>query len=116
MQNNTANIKQANNYLNKYKSYIDTLDADKSVEGSLANLQYKSEVENGEYDKTLNNISETSKIIMTYELVTILLIVGAGLAGTSEVTKNKLVAYPGFAVGGAGVITLLLFLFTGTTV
>jgi hypothetical protein len=35
---------------------------------------------------------------MTYELVTILLIVGAGLAGTSEVTKNKLVAYPGFAV------------------
>jgi hypothetical protein len=52
MQNNTANIKQANNYLNKYKSYIDTLHADKSVEGSLANLQYKSEVENGEYDKT----------------------------------------------------------------
>src|ERR671932_223133 len=114
MQNNTANIKPANNYLNKYKSYIDTLHADKSVEGSLANLQYKSEVENSEYDKTLNNISETSKIIMTYELVTILLIVGAGLAGTSEVTKNKLVAYPGFAVGGLGIIILLLFLFTGT--
>ena len=116
LQNNTTDIKPANNYLNKYKSYIDTLHADKSVEGSLANLQYKSEVEEGEYDKTLNNISETSKIIMTYELVTILLIVGAGLAGTSEVTKNKLVAYPGFAVGGAGIIILLLFLLTGTTV
>ena len=116
LQNNTTDIKPANNYLNKYKSYIDTLHADKSVEGSLANLQYKSEVEEGEYDKTLNNISETSKIIMTYELVTILLIVGAGLAGTSEVTKNKLVAYPGFAVGGTGIIILLLFLFTGTTV
>ena len=64
----------------------------------------------------MNNISDTSKIIMTYELVTILLIVGAGLAGTSEVIKNKLVAYPGFAVGGAGVIILLLFSFTGTTV
>ena len=116
LQNNTTGIKPANNYLKKYKSYIDTLHADKSVEGSLANLQYKSEVENSEYDKTLNNISETSKIIMTYELVTILLIVGAGLAGTSEVTKNKLIAYAGFAVGGSGVIILSLFLFTGTTV
>jgi hypothetical protein len=113
--NNSIHNKQANNYLNKYRSYIDTLHADKSVEGSLANLQYKAEIEEGEYDKTLNNISETSKIIMTYELVTILLIIGAGLAGTSEVTKNKLVAYPGFAVGGVGII-LLLFLFTGTTV
>jgi hypothetical protein len=112
----TTTQKQANDYLNKYKSYLDTLHADKSVEGSLANLQYKSEVENSEYDNTLNNISETSKIITTYELVTILLIVGAGLAGTSEVTKNKLVAYPGFAVGGGGIIILLLFILTGTTV
>jgi high-affinity K+ transport system ATPase subunit B len=55
-------------------------------------------------------------VIMTYELVTILLIVGAGLAGMSEVTKNKLVAYPGFAVGGTGTITVLLLLFIGTTV
>ena len=53
---------------------------------------------------------------MTYELVTILLIVGAGLAGTSEVTKNKLGAYLGFAVGGAGIIILLLLLFIGVTV
>jgi hypothetical protein len=53
---------------------------------------------------------------MTYELVAILLIVGAGLAGPSEVTKNKLIAYPGFITGGAGIIILLLFLFTGTTV
>jgi hypothetical protein len=70
----------------------------------------------GEYEKTLNNISETSKIIMTHELATILLIVGAGLAGTSEFTKNKLVAYPGFVIGSAGIIILLLFLFSGTTV
>jgi hypothetical protein len=112
----TTTQKQANDYLHKYRSYIDTLHADKSVEGSLANLQYKEQIERNEYEKTLSNISETSKIIMTYELVTILLIVGAGLAGTSEVTKNKLVAYPGFAVGGAGIIILLLFLFTGKTV
>jgi hypothetical protein len=106
----------ANNYLHKYRSYIDTLHADKSVEGSLANLKNKEQIERGEYEKTLNDISETSKVIMTYELVTILLIVGAGLAGTSEVTKNKLVGYPGFAVGGAGIIILLLFLFTGVIV
>jgi hypothetical protein len=117
LQNTTTTQKQAaNNYLHKYITYIDTLHADKSVEGSLANLQYKEQIEQSEYEKTLNNISETSKIIMTYELVTILLIVGAGLAGTSEVTKNKLVAYPGFAVGGAGIIILLLFLFTDVAV
>ncbi|MFL6378863.1 MAG: hypothetical protein ACJ72R_15565, partial [Nitrososphaeraceae archaeon] len=86
-----ATHKQANNYLHKYRSYLDTLHADKSVEGSLANLRYKEEMERSAYEKTLNNISDTSKIITTYELVSILLIVGAGLAGTSEVTKNKLV-------------------------
>jgi len=112
----TAQKQAADNYLHKYRTYIDTLHADKSVEGSLANLKNKEEIEKSEYEKTLNNISETSKVIMMYELVTVLLIVGAGLAGTSEVTKNKLVAYPGFAVGGAGIIILLLFLFTGVTV
>ncbi|HYZ51465.1 MAG TPA: DUF4337 family protein [Nitrososphaeraceae archaeon] len=115
--NTLATQKQAaNNYLQKYRAYIDTLHADKSVEGSLANLKIKEQSEQNEYEKTLNNIFQTSKIIMTYELVTILLIVGAGLAGTSEVTKNKLVAYPGFAVGGAGIIILLLFLFAGGTI
>lgn len=122
LQNNNSGTsyttvqKQANNYLHTYQSHIDTLHTDKSVEGSLANLRYNAELEESEYDKTLDNISETSKIIMTYELVTILLIVGAGLAGTSEVTKNKLVAFPGFAVGGTGIMILLLFLFTGVSV
>ena len=117
LQSTTATQKQAaNNYMHKYRTYIDTLHADKAVEGSLANLKNKEQSEQNEYEQTLNDISETSKIIMTYELVTILLIVGAGLAGTSEVTKNKLVAYPGFAVGGAGIIILLLFLFAGGTI
>jgi hypothetical protein len=114
--NNNSTSDAANNYLHKYRSYIDTLHADKSVEGSLANLKNKEEIEKSEYEKTLNNISGISKIITTYELVTVLLIIGAGLAGTSEVTKNKLVAYPGFAVGGVGIILLLLSLFTGTSV
>jgi len=121
LQNNylsTSNAahKQGNYYLHKYRSYIDTLNTDKSVEGSLANLQYKAELENSAYEKSLSNISQTSKIITTYELITILLIVGAGLCGTSEVAKNKMIGYPGFVVGGAGVIILLLVLFTGATV
>jgi hypothetical protein len=116
LHNNNSTSDAANNYLHKYRSYIGTLHADKSVEGSLANLKNKEEIEKSEYEKTLNNISGTSKIITTHELVTVLLIIGAGLAGTSEVTKNKLVGYPGFAVGGVGIILLLLFLFTGTSV
>ena len=53
----TTTQKQANNYLHKYRSYIeyrsyiDTLHADKSVEGSLANLQYKEQIEESEYEK-----------------------------------------------------------------
>jgi hypothetical protein len=113
LSTSNATHKQAIYYLHKYKSYIHTLHADKSVEGSLSNLRYKAEIENSAYEKSLNNISETSKIITTYELITILLIIGAGLAGISEIAKNKLIGYPGFAVGGAGVIILLLFLFMG---
>jgi hypothetical protein len=109
LSTSNATHKQAIYYLHKYRSYIDTLHADKSVEGSLSNLLYKAEIENTAYEKSLNNISETSKIITTYELITILLIIGAGLAGISEIAKNKLIGYPGFAVGGAGVIILLLF-------
>lgn len=112
LQNNNAIHNQANYYLHKNRSYIDTLHADKSVECSLANLQHKAEVETSAYEKSLNNISEASKIITTYELITILLIIGAGLAGISEIAKNKLIGYPGFAVGSAGVI--ILFLFTGS--
>ena len=46
LQNNNLSIldaahRQGNYYLHKYKSYIDTLHADKSVEDSLANLRYK---------------------------------------------------------------------------
>jgi hypothetical protein len=117
--NNTSDAiaqKQANDYMHKYRSEINALHASKSVEGSYANLKHKEQTEESEYEKILNDISETSKIIMTYELVAVLLIVGAGLAATSEVTKNKMVAYPGFAVGGAGIAILLLFLVTGATV
>jgi hypothetical protein len=62
LQNNNAIHNQANYYLHKYKLYVDTLHADKSVEVSLANLQHKVEVKNSAYKKSLFNISEASKI------------------------------------------------------
>jgi hypothetical protein len=123
LQNNNNNFstsdvthQKANFFLHKYRSYIDTLHANRSVEGSLANLRYKVEAENSAYEKSLGNISKTSKIITTYELVTVLLIVGAGLGGISEIAKNKMIGYAGLAIGGVGVIILLLFLFIGVTV
>ena len=54
------------------------------------------------------DISAISKLIGMYEFVTILLIIGAGLGGISEIAKNKLIGYPAFAVGGIGIILLLV--------
>jgi hypothetical protein len=110
-----ANKESIYNPLTKYKSYISVLHANRSVEGSLANLRYKAEVENSTYEKSLVTISETSKFITIYELVTILLIIGAGLCGISEIAKNKILGYPGFAVGGVGVIILVLVIFHPST-
>src|SRR5215469_1630241 len=91
-----------------YKSYINTLHADKSVEGSLANLKFNEVIENSAYEGSLIKISDISKFIMIYELITVLLIIGAGLCGISEIAKNKVLGYPGVIIGSIGVIILLL--------
>ena len=107
--NNSALHKQfISNPITKYESYIGKLHADRSVVGSLANLKYNAEAENSTYEKSLITISETSKFITIYELITILLIIGAGLCGISEIAKNKFLGYPGFVIGSVGVIILLL--------
>lgn len=118
VNNSAANKKTIYNPLTRYESEVlhgGMLHAERSVEGSLANLRYNAEVENSTYEKSLITISETSKFITIYELVTILLIIGAGLCGISEIAKNKLLAYPGFAVGGVGVTILLLVIFEPST-
>jgi hypothetical protein len=107
--NNSALHKQfISNPITKYESYIGKLHADRSVVGSLANLKYNAEAENSTYEKSLITISETSKFITIYELITISLIIGAGLCGISEIAKNKFLGYPGFVIGIVGVIILLL--------
>jgi hypothetical protein len=107
--NNSALHKQfIPNPITKYASYIGKLHAERSVVGSLANLKYNAEAENSTYEKSLITISETSKFITIYELITISLIIGAGLCGISEIAKNKFLGYPGFVIGSVGVIILLL--------
>jgi hypothetical protein len=42
--------------------------------------------------KSLLDISENSKFITIYEFITILLTIGTGLGGLSEIAKNKVLA------------------------
>jgi hypothetical protein len=100
----------------KHQSYIDTLHADKTVDGSLANLKYNAENEQKVYEESLIDLSEISKSITIYELITILLIIGTGLGGLSEIAKNKVLGYSGFVVGGIGVLVLILVIFLPSTI
>ena len=61
-------------------------------------------------------VSQYSKSIEAYDFVTILLIIGIGLGGISEIAKNKLLGYVGLVVGGLGVVVLLLISFVPATV
>ena len=112
----TANKQPIYYSLTKYKSYINMLHANKSVKGSLANLKYNEEIENSTYERSLSKISEISKIITIYEFITVLLIIGAGICGISEIAKNKLLGYAGLVIGGFGVIILLLTLSVPSTI
>ena len=101
--------------LSKYQSYLSKLHADKSVTDSIANLGDKAQTEQLLYEQSLIISSQNSKFIETYDLATILLIIGAGLGGISEIAKNKLLGYPSLVVGGLGVIVLLLTTFMPST-
>jgi hypothetical protein len=93
----------------KYQSLLNKLHASKSVNDSIANLYEKASLEEKIYNESLNASSVISKTIETYDMITILLIIGAGLTGLAEIAKNKLLAYAGFGIGGLG-ITILLFI------
>jgi Domain of unknown function (DUF4337) len=109
--NNITNSARLIQNLDDYKSHVNLLDADKQTVGSLLNLKNNAEIENNLFLQALKNISSISKIIGIYELVTILLIIGAGLGGMAEIARNKLLGYPAFVVGGIGVIILFIVTF-----
>jgi Domain of unknown function (DUF4337) len=110
--NTSKNIGQFIQNLDNYKSHLKLLEADEKTVGSLLNLKNNADTENNEFLKALRNISDVSKIIEAYELVTILLVIGAGLGGMSEIASNKLLGYPAFIVGGVGVIILFIVTFS----
>jgi uncharacterized protein DUF4337 len=93
--------------LSKYQSLLNKLHASKSVNDSIANLNEKASSEEKLYNKSLIAFSDASKTIETYDMITILLIIGAGLTGLAEIAKNKLLAYAGFGIGGLGIAILI---------
>lgn len=74
-------------------------------------FEIKRKLEQKLYEQSLVASSQNSKFVEAYDFVTILLIIGAGLGGISEIAKNKLLGYPSLIVGGSGVIVLLLTTF-----
>jgi hypothetical protein len=110
--NTSKNVGQFIQNLDNYKSHLKLLEADEKTVGSLLNLKNNADTENNEFLKAFRNISDVSKIIGAYELVTILLVIGAGLGGMSEIARNKLLGYPAFIVGGIGVIILFIVTFS----
>ena len=109
------NIAEIENNFAMYKSHIDILEGSQTANGSLLNLKYKAESEYDRFLQSQNDISAISKSIGIYELITIFLIIAAGLGGVSEIARNKLLGYPAFIIGGVGVIVLFMITFMPST-
>lgn len=93
--------------ISKYNSLLDKLHANASVVDSIAYLSNKASLEEKFYNSTLFDFSKISDTIETFDMITILLIIGGGLTGIAEISKNKVLAYSGFGVGGLGLLMLI---------
>lgn len=110
--NNTQkNVTDLENNLAMYKSHLEHLKEGVTANGSFLNLKYQSESEYESFLQSADHISDISKKIGIYELITVLLIIAAGLGGVSEIARNKLLGYPAFIIGGIGVILLFVITF-----
>ncbi|MGB5091623.1 MAG: hypothetical protein WBN72_11830 [Nitrososphaeraceae archaeon] len=109
------NVAKIENNLAIYKSHLDNLEGSETANGSLLNLKYKAKSEYDRFLQSVDEISDISKRIGIYELITILLIIAAGLGGVSEIARNKLLGYPAFIIGGVGVIVLFMITFVPST-
>ena len=110
--NNTQkNVTELESNLSVYKSHLEHLKEGITANGSFLNLKYKAESEYESFLQSSDHISYITKIIGIYELITVLLIIGAGLGGVSEIARNKMLGYPAFIIGGIGVILLFVITF-----
>ena len=105
------NITEIENNFANYKAHLENLEGSIMVNGSLLNLKQKAESEHDSFLQNAEHISDISKEIAMYELMTILLIIAAGLGGVSEISRNKLLGYPAFIIGAVGVILLFMITF-----
>ena len=105
------NVTEIENNFAMYESHLENLEGSVTVNGSLLNLKHKAESEYDSFLQTVDHISDISKKIGMYELITILLIIGVGLGGVSEISRNKLLGYPAFLIGAVGVIILFMITF-----
>ena len=114
--NNTQkNVTDLENNLAIYKSHLEHLNEGVTANGSFLNLKHQAESEYVSFIQSADHISDISKKIGIYELITVLLIIAAGLGGVSEIARNKLLGYPAFVIGGIGVILLLVISFFPST-
>lgn len=97
-----------NQTISKYQSLLNDLYKNKLVKDSLANLNYTAITEEKLFNQSLINFTQSSNDIEIYDFITVLLIIGAGLAGISEIARNKGLAISGFVVGGFGIIVFVL--------
>lgn len=97
-----------NQMVSKYKSLLDKLHKDKSVKDSIAYLNESAMNENKLFNQSSREFTQSSGIIGLYDFTTILLIIGASLAGVAELASDKRLAISGFVVGGFGTIIFIL--------
>jgi len=109
--NSQKNVTELESNLSVYKSHLEHLKDGITANGSFLNLKYKAESEYESFLQSSDHISYITKIIGIYELITVLLIIAAGLGGVSEIARNKLLGYPAFIIGGIGVILLFVITF-----
>jgi len=110
--NNTQkNVTDIENNIGMYKSHLEHLAGSITANGSFLNLKFRAESEYENFLQSADHISDITKIIGIYELITVLLIIAAGLGGVSEIARNKLLGYPAFIIGAVGVILLFVITF-----
>jgi hypothetical protein len=105
------NVTEIENNFAEYKSHLKNLEGSVTVNGSLLNLKQIGQSEHDSFLQSVDHISDISKKIGMYELVTIHLIIAAGLGGVSEISRNKLLGYPAFIIGAVGIIILFMITF-----
>ena len=94
--------------ISKYTSFLDKLHKDKSVKDSLAYLNGTAINENKLFNQSSIKFIKSSGNIELYDFITILLIIGASLAGVAELASDKRLAISGFVVGGFGIIIFIM--------